>query len=130
MPVGRTGQHPESGTLLHWGSIGIRFPTMLQLRNLFIFLLYSLAHANVEKVVFVAPPAESFPTDASIDNLLLTSLTGTAPSIRTHLNASFPTNQTPKGSETWMLLEGLTPASRYEVRICWLATVRIMLHPR
>lgn len=89
----------------------------------FILLLCSDVFANVEKVIFVAPAAESFPTDASIDNLLLATLTEGEPSIRTHLNASFPTENAPKGNETWMLLEGLTPERRYEVRICWLATV-------
>ncbi len=88
-------------------------------------LLCSIAYANVEKVIFVAPAAEPFPTDASIDNLLLATLSEGEPSIRTYLNASFPTESAPKGNETWMLLEGLAPGRRYEVRICWLATVGI-----
>ena len=94
----------------------------------FITLLCSLISANVEKVIFVAPPAEPFPADASIDNLLLATLTECEPSIRTHLNASFPAEDAPKGNETWMLLEGLTPGRRYEVRICWLATVGFTSH--
>lgn len=93
-----------------------------------ICLLGSLVSANVEKVIFVAPPAEPFPTDASIDNLLLATLTQAEPSIRTHLNASFPTGNASKGNQTWMLLEGLTPRRRYEVRICWLATVGLTSH--
>lgn len=90
-----------------------------------LFLLYTLAAlavANVEKVIFVAPEAQDFPSDASLDNLLLKRLTLAQPSIRTHLNASFPTDDHTKGTETWMLLEDLTPGQRYEVRICWLAT--------
>lgn len=90
-----------------------------------LFLLYTLAAlavANVEKVIFVAPEAQEFPSDASLDNLLLKRLTLAKPSIRTHLNASFPTDDHTKGTETWMLLEDLTPGQRYEVRICWLAT--------
>lgn len=82
-----------------------------------------LVSANVEKVIFVAPSAEPFPTDASIDNLLLLTLSEDSNSIRTYLNATFPTEDAPKGTETWMLLEGLIPGRRYEVRVCWLATV-------
>lgn len=81
------------------------------------------AYANVEKVIFLAPPAEPLPTDASIDNLMLTPLSEQFPSVRTHVNASFPSKESPKGAETWFLLEGLVPNRRYEVRICWLATV-------
>lgn len=82
--------------------------------------------ANTEKTIFMAPDAEPPPTDASISNLLLTSLSERYPSVRTHLNASFPTTESPKGTESWFLLEGLRPQTRYEVRICWLATVRFI----
>jgi hypothetical protein len=88
------------------------------LTSLFIIL----AAANVEKIIFVAPEAESFPSDASLDNLLLERVTLAKPSLRTHINASFPTQDQPKGTQTWMMLEDLTPSQRYEVRICWLAT--------
>jgi hypothetical protein len=47
------------------------------------------------------------------------------PTVRTRLNASFPTNTASKGTATWVLLDGLSPGARYEVRICWLATVGI-----
>lgn len=80
--------------------------------------------ANVEKTIFVAPIAEPLPSDASIDNLLLAYLSDQFSAVRTHLNASFPTDISPKGQETWILLENLKPQSRYEVRICWLAIVR------
>jgi hypothetical protein len=91
--------------------------------------LILLVTANVEKVIFVAPPAEPFPTDASIDNLLLASLSEADTTLRTYLNATFPTESSPKATETWMLLEGLVPGRRYEVRICWLATVRLRKRP-
>jgi hypothetical protein len=83
-----------------------------------------LVTANVEKVIFVAPPAEPFPTDASIDNLLLASLSEADTTLRTYVNATFPTENSLRGTETWLLLEDLVPGRRYEVRICWLATVR------
>ncbi|EXJ60400.1 hypothetical protein A1O7_04552 [Cladophialophora yegresii CBS 114405] len=88
---------------------------------LWAWLIHS-AFANVEKTIFVAPAAEPPPQDASIDSLLLTRLSEQHPLARTFLNASFPTADSPKGVETWFLLEGLRPQRRYEVRICWLAT--------
>ena len=94
----------------------------LPLLLLGLFLLESLVSGNAEKTIFVTPEAQDFPSDASLDNLLLKRLTLAHPSLRTHLNASFPTNTQPRGTETWMLLEDLTPGQRHEVRVCWLAT--------
>ena len=91
------------------------------LRWLLLCLLCSQANANVEKIVFVAP--EAMPVDKSVDNLLLTSLSEKSPTVRTFLNASFPTEGAKKGTETWMVLEGLIPGRRYEVRVNWIATV-------
>lgn len=87
-------------------------------------ILWSLhVAANVEKVIFTAPGAQSKVQDASLDNLLLTTLSESYPSVRTYINASFPTSTSPKGTESWFLLDGLVPHQRYEVRICWAATV-------
>ncbi len=97
--------------------------------RLLLVLFYLLLHhalANVEKTIFVAPDAERLPSDSSVDNLLLTRLSEQYASVRTFINASFPTTEEPKGSVTWILLEGLRPRTRYEVRICWLATVRFV----
>ena len=44
--------------------------------------------------------------------------------LHTDLAAAFPGPDTPLGTEAWFLLEGLTQHQRYEVRICWAATVR------
>lgn len=82
--------------------------------------------ANTEKVVFVAPASEPSPSDASIDNLLLTSFSEAFPSARTYINASFPSKDSERGTESWFLLEQLQPGRRYEVRICWLATVSLL----
>ena len=84
--------------------------------------LLGLAAANAEKTIFVAPELEPLPNDASIDNLLLMSLSEAQPSERAFLNATFPTRTTPKGTQTWATLIDLVPGRRYEVRICWLAT--------
>lgn len=87
----------------------------------FLGLLQVLAFANVEKTIFVAPLRRLVP-DASIDNLLLVPLNPQHTTARTWLNATFPTNESPTGTDTWILLEGLSPGTRYEVRVCWLAT--------
>jgi hypothetical protein len=100
--------------------------SMANLRLLLWPLLIYGVFANVEKTIFVAPAAEPPPKDASIDSLLLTRLSEQHPFVRTFLNASFPTTDSHKGVETWFLLEGIHPQRRYEVRICWLATV---FHP-
>lgn len=95
-------------------------------RRIIILLtsLFAYVRGNVEKIIFVAPAAKPPPLDASIDNLLLIPLSEAFPSVRTLLNASFPTNAASQGIDTWFLLEGLRPHARYEVRVCWLATVR------
>jgi hypothetical protein len=83
--------------------------------------LLHLAFANTEKTIFVAPLPQLVP-DASIDNLLLVPLNPRFMTARTWLNATFPTNESPRGTDSWMLLEGLSPGTRYELRVCWLAT--------
>ena len=87
-----------------------------------VLLSASNTLANVEKTIFIAPPVLALPDDSSIDNLYLIPLSHASPSVRTKFNAAFPNDKYPKGTETWMLLDGLQPGSRYEVRICWLAT--------
>jgi hypothetical protein len=89
--------------------------------SLFFLLLDAFVSANVEKTIFLAPSRQPVP-DASIDNLLLIPLNPRHTTARTWLNATFPNNETPRGTDTWMLLEGLSPGSRYELRVCWLAT--------
>jgi hypothetical protein len=88
-------------------------------------LLYAQpAAANVEKTIFVAPRPEPVPAESPvIDDLGLERLSPEEFRLRTNLNASFPTQQLPDGTESWFFLEGLNPGQRYEVRVCWLATV-------
>lgn len=95
---------------------------MISLLFIFVTTLLHGVVANVEKTIFVAPDHLSVPKDASIDNLLLTSLNPDRLKFRTYLNASFPTGEKPHGEDTWVLLEGLIPGQRYELRVCWLAT--------
>ncbi|KAL4967991.1 uncharacterized protein BDV14DRAFT_168828 [Aspergillus stella-maris] len=99
------------------------------LTNILITLLLAFsAYANVEKTIFLAPPASSLPgTDIVPDDLLvgLQRLTHSDGFLRTKLNASFPNPEDAedRGTDSWFFLEGLNPGQRYEVRVCWLATV-------
>lgn len=88
-----------------------------------LFGLLHVAFANVEKVIFTAPPATVVPQDAAIDSLLMIPLNHEFPSARTYFNASFLTTDGQDGEVSWLLLDNLNPGQRYEVRVCWLATV-------
>ena len=81
--------------------------------------------ANVEKTVFLTPASISIPRDhPNLDDLQLAVLTPARWRLQHQIAASFPTASTNfRGTETWMLLEGLEEQRRYEVRICWPATV-------
>lgn len=96
----------------------------LRLISISTLLLAQHAAANVEKTIFVAPLPWAIPAEnAAIDDLGLDRLSPTDYMVRTNLNASFPTDDEPYGTESWFYLEDLTPGQRYEVRICWMATV-------
>lgn len=83
-----------------------------------------LVNANVEKTIFIGPPASTIPSEESdLDDLGLERLSPANPVVRTQLGASFPTADAPAGTDSWFFLEDLTPGQRYEVRACWLATV-------
>lgn len=84
----------------------------------------AITRANVEKTIFLAPPAAAIPSgEPDIDDLGLERLSPENPVVRTRLNASFPTSEAPEGTDSWFFLENLKPGQRYEVRVCWLATV-------
>ena len=83
-----------------------------------------LVQGNVEKTIFLAPEAIQIPQQhPSLQDLKLETLSPSTPDLRRHLSAAFPKPSNPKGTEAWFLLEGLTQYQRYEVRICWAATV-------
>jgi hypothetical protein len=72
----------------------------------------------------MAPPPNIIPAEnPAIDESGLERLSPADYIVRTTLNASFPTEDAPEGTESWFYLEDLRPGQRYEVRICWLATV-------
>ncbi|KAK5137072.1 hypothetical protein LTR08_001081 [Meristemomyces frigidus] len=89
------------------------------------FLFASLlvtAHANTEKTIFLAPPPTTTPdAGPSFDSLNLHSLSPKNSSLRLSLPVAFPSEERPQGLDSWYLLDGLTEAQRYEVRVCWTA---------
>lgn len=87
-------------------------------------LFTGLVNANVEKTIFLAPVASKVPSRGpDLDDLGVERLSPENAVVRTRLNASFPTTSAPEGTDSWFFLENLTPGQRYEVRVCWLATV-------
>jgi hypothetical protein len=93
--------------------------------GLILPLFTALAQANVEKTIFLAPAPAAVPSEEpDLDDLGLERLSPQRPVVRTRLNASFPSTGAPGGTDSWFFLENLNPGQRYEVRVCWLATVR------
>ncbi|CAG8890660.1 unnamed protein product [Penicillium egyptiacum] len=91
--------------------------------GLMLPLFTAVAQANVEKTIFLAPAPATVPSEEpDLDDLGLERLSPQRPVVRTRLNASFPTTETPDGTDSWFFLENLNPGQRYEVRVCWLAT--------
>ena len=87
-------------------------------------LLVVTVVANTEKAIFKAPSKlQSILQHPTLEDLRLEQLTPQHGSLRTHIEAQFPNITSPKGLTSWYLIEGLTEGQRYEVRICWAATV-------
>ena len=91
-------------------------------------LLASTAVANTQKAIFVAPfdipEAESL--SHALPNLDLASLSPGTPAIRVPVDVAFPSEERPNGLDSWVMLSGLNPGQRYEVRICWATVVSEM----
>lgn len=80
--------------------------------------------ANVEKNMFVGPSPVALPNvPPSLDGLRLPALSPLHSILATQLRVHAPSAPTPRRLESWYLLRDLQPGQRYEVRICWPATV-------
>ncbi len=98
---------------------------MLGLLILFAQLIIAVA-ANTEKAIFLGPSKLPIPIQNPIlKDVHLDILSPLHWSLRTHIEAEFPTNVSKYGQSSWLLLNGLEEGQRYEVRICWAATVRL-----
>ena len=95
----------------------------MSLRACLASLLFAtLAIANTEKAIFVAPPPTVTPdAGPTFDDLHLDSLSPDQLSLRLSLPVAFPSEAEPQGLDSWYLLEGLSEGQRYEVRTCWAA---------
>lgn len=117
--------HAPSHLLLSFDSE--RLTETMSFRVLICLILFiSLISANVEKTIFLGPEPINVPQHSpSLLNLNIDVLTPEDWSLRSHIDTIFPTDQFPRGKETWLVLDDLTEGQRYEVRVCWLATVRL-----
>lgn len=87
----------------------------------------SLVHGNVEKTIFLAPEAIQISRQhPNLEDLHLETLSPSRPELRRQLPAAFPKPTSPKGTEAWFILNRLTQHHRYEVRVCWAATVSLL----
>lgn len=94
----------------------------------YILPLFALVHsslANTEKVIFSAPPRDTLSELFDIKEEAFAILTPGRPVLRTSLPVAFPTSDRPGGLDSWYRIEGLEEDKRYEIRVCWAATVRI-----
>ncbi|KAL2265510.1 hypothetical protein VTJ83DRAFT_6610 [Remersonia thermophila] len=89
-----------------------------------VTLLALIAHvlANTEKTIFLGPDPNAASVPEDLSALHLDTLAPDAWSLRAQLRAEFPSPEHPQGAATWIVLDGLTPGQRYEVRVCWPAT--------
>ena len=92
-------------------------------------LLTHSIEANVEKVVFLGPEQTSEHSHLPHHTLLthIEWLNPTNTTIRRKIHATFEDNSytsvQQEQQEAWVLLNGLEARQRYEVRVCWPATV-------
>ncbi|KAE8449705.1 hypothetical protein EG329_007480 [Mollisiaceae sp. DMI_Dod_QoI] len=96
---------------------------MLQLLLLIVLQMHSVL-GNTEKIIFLAPSNLPVPVEhPTLEDLQLEALSPHHWSLRTHIETEFPTNSSKYGKPSWYLLQTLQEGRRYEVRICWAATV-------
>jgi hypothetical protein len=89
------------------------------------------ARANTEKTIFLAPPPITLPNvHPGLGDLCIDSLSPEKSTVQTQLPVSFPNKTLPRGRESWYLLDRLRAGQRYEVRVCWVATVSPALSQR
>jgi hypothetical protein len=89
-----------------------------------LFLAFTLVLGNTEKVIFLGPSSLQIPVEhPTLEDLHLETLSPQHWALRTYLQAEFPTNSSKYGVASWFILHRLEEGQRYEVRVCWAATV-------
>lgn len=113
-------------------------PPKMHVSRLLFFVTHVLVatvNANVEKAVFLGPRPVALAVvpdgPPSLDALRLDTLLPVQGSsiVATQLPVQFPSVPAPRGYDAWYLLRGLQEGRRYEVRICWPATVSVPSFP-
>jgi hypothetical protein len=82
-----------------------------------VLLFSGLCYGNVEKTIFLPKETSSISYNGEF------TLSPESPVISISLNTAFVSADQPKGLQHWGLLKGLEVGRRYEVRVCWAATV-------
>ncbi|PHH69804.1 hypothetical protein CDD80_6475 [Ophiocordyceps camponoti-rufipedis] len=97
-----------------------RRPPLLSPLLLLLLTTATIAQANVEKIIFPGPPANTPLTDP---NPNLDSLSPQRSVLRTNLSRVFPAAEglAVRGQSSWLLLYDLVEGRRYELRVCWAA---------
>jgi hypothetical protein len=99
----------------------MRTPRCLEL---LLLTLLPCVLANTEKTIFVAPGSITLPNvKPGLDDLCLDTLSPDSSVLQKQLTVAFPTKQFEQGTQSWYLLDRLTAGQRYELRVCWVATV-------
>jgi subtilisin-like proprotein convertase family protein len=85
---------------------------------------FTIVLGNTEKVIFLGPSSLQIPVEhPTLEDLRLDTLSPQHWALRTHLQAEFPTDSSKYGHASWFILHRLDEGKRYEVRVCWAATV-------
>ena len=92
-----------------------------------LFASIQCSFANTEKVIFTAPPRDTLSELYDIVEEAFETLTPSNPILRASLPVAFPNAVRPHGLDSWYRLEELDEDRRYEVRVCWAATVRCLV---
>ena len=100
------------------GNTTLAVPTMRLLVCCCVLSTACLVAANVEKTVFLGPSPVTLPNVPP-----LAVLSPLDPILPTRLPVTFPSPSLPRGLDSWYLVRGLHAGVRYEVRVCWPATV-------
>jgi hypothetical protein len=96
---------------------------------MFFLLQVHCTIANTEKVIFLGPEHLHVPLGhPTLEDLQLEALSPQHWTLRTHIEAEFPSESSKYGHSSWYLLHRLQEGQRYEVRICWAATVSWSAH--
>ena len=99
----------------------------MKLYNYFLVpvsLCFHFASANVEKIIFKGPAPLSIHSEGpSLENLQLLTINPTNATLRTPIQPMWASEESPAGTTSWFIMHNLTEGQRYELRLCWAATV-------